>query len=113
MKPTDFRDETSISEVIMGTAGGGDIGGSLPGAVTVVGIQGIPVSTTPPTAGQTLIYDIVSNTYILGTSTADMVPTLLAAADTFIIPVGKQALFAMLIDVEGILDVEGYLIEVA
>ena len=57
MRPTDFRDESSISDLIMGTAGGGDISGTLPGAVTVSGIEGIPVSATAPTTGQLFYYD--------------------------------------------------------
>lgn len=34
----------------------GDVGGALPGPTTVTGIQGIPVSPTPPTNGQELVY---------------------------------------------------------
>ncbi len=40
------------------------------------------------------------------------VPYYIAPSDTFTVPEYIQALFAMLIDNEGILDVEGFLIEV-
>ena len=40
------------------------------------------------------------------------VPTFIAPADTFRVPAHSQALYAMTIDVEGSLDVEGYLIGV-
>lgn len=40
------------------------------------------------------------------------VPTFIAADDTFVVPDDSQALFAMTIDVEGTLEVDGYLIEV-
>lgn len=41
-----------------------------------------------------------------------MVPYFIASGETFTVPEFKQALFAMNIDNEGILDVEGFLIEV-
>lgn len=41
-----------------------------------------------------------------------MVPYFIASGDTFTVPEFKQALFAMTIDVEGVLDVSGVLIEV-
>lgn len=41
-----------------------------------------------------------------------MVPYFIALAETFTIPLYKQALFSMNIDNEGILDIEGFLIEV-
>lgn len=44
---------------------------------------------------------------------AGMVPTFITAGDTFIVPADHQALFAMTIDVEGMLEVDGYLVEVA
>jgi hypothetical protein len=43
---------------------------------------------------------------------AGSVPTFIAADEVFIVPVNRQALFAMTIDVEGSLVVDGYLIEV-
>lgn len=39
-----------------------------------------------------------------------MIPTFIAAGTAFKVPVNMQALYAMTIDNEGILDVEGYLI---
>lgn len=39
-----------------------------------------------------------------------MMPTFIADGDTFTIPADMQGLYAMTIDVEGTLDVEGYLI---
>ena len=41
-----------------------------------------------------------------------MVPYFIALTETFIVPLYKQALFAMNIDNEGILEVNGFLIEV-
>lgn len=41
-----------------------------------------------------------------------MVPYFIAASETFTIPLYKQALFSMNIDNEGIIDIEGFLIEV-
>jgi hypothetical protein len=41
-----------------------------------------------------------------------MTPYFVAADETFVVPVNKQALFSMPIDSEGILDIEGYLLEV-
>lgn len=41
-----------------------------------------------------------------------MVPYFIAAGEIFVIPIYKQALFAMTIDMEGMIDVEGFLIEV-
>jgi hypothetical protein len=43
---------------------------------------------------------------------AGMVPTFIAAGETFMVPANRQALFTMAIDNEGILDVEGFLVEV-
>lgn len=47
-----------------------------------------------------------------GSGTDAFVPYFIAAGETFTVPEFKQALFAMTIDVEGILTVDGYLIEV-
>lgn len=41
-----------------------------------------------------------------------MVPTYIAPGETFTVPANKQALFAIGIDNEGILEVDGVLIEV-
>ena len=41
------------------------------------------------------------------------VPYYIGPAETFTVPLYRQALFAMTIDVEGTLDVDGYLIEVS
>lgn len=42
-----------------------------------------------------------------------IVPTLIASGDKFTVPAGKQMLFAVPIDVQGILEVNGMLVEVA
>lgn len=47
-----------------------------------------------------------------GIDTDDMVPYYIAPGETFTIPEYKQALFAMNIDNEGILEIDGFLIEV-
>lgn len=47
-----------------------------------------------------------------GTTTDVTVPTYIALNDTFSVAVYKQALFEMTIDVEGILDVTGFLVQV-
>lgn len=44
---------------------------------------------------------------------AGMVPTFIAADDTFIVPADHQALFTVPIDNEGTLDVEGVLVAVS
>jgi hypothetical protein len=41
-----------------------------------------------------------------------MVPYFIPSSEIFTVPVNKQALFAMTIDMEGMIDVEGFLIEV-
>lgn len=41
---------------------------------------------------------------------AGFVPTYIAPDETFVVPAGKQALFEMAIDSEGMLEVDGYLI---
>lgn len=43
---------------------------------------------------------------------AGMVPTFIAAGETFTVPTNRQALYAMPIDNEGILIVDGFLINV-
>jgi hypothetical protein len=46
---------------------GGDLGGGLP-TPTVTGIQGFPVTSTPPVAGQSFIFN--GTTWVLGSSAA-------------------------------------------
>lgn len=52
----------------------------------------------------------------LGSQTAvasgGMVPTYIAPTEVFTVPVNRQALFAMLIENDGTLIVDGYLVEV-
>jgi len=45
-------------------------------------------------------------------SSGGLVPTFIDSTETFTVPANRQALFAMTIDNEGILDVVGFLIEV-
>lgn len=47
-----------------------------------------------------------------GVAGSGMVPYFLASGQTFTVPVYKQALFEMTIDNEGILEVDGFLVEV-
>lgn len=47
-----------------------------------------------------------------GSGSGEMVPYYVAPAEVFTVPIYKQALFGMNIDNEGILDIEGFLIEV-
>lgn len=53
---------------------------------------------------------------VAGTSTpstsTSFVPYFIASGETFSVPINKQALFAMTIDNEGILDIDGFLIQV-
>ncbi len=60
------------------------------------------------------LYDMIlaiqtTNTNI---TTGGFVPYFIPAGDTFIVPLYDQALFAMSIDVEGIIRVDGFLIQV-
>jgi hypothetical protein len=84
---------------------------SIPGTVVVntsegdlilVEGDGITIDTTT-TPGSIII------TAASGTT---MVPTLIESGDTFTVPAKKQALYALSIDVEGTLDVEGALVPV-
>jgi hypothetical protein len=95
----------------LGSDAGGDLSGLLP-FPTVTGIQGIPVSPIPPVDGDVLVYDAGSGEYIPGEPSSSMVPTFIPSGSTFKVPLYKQAMFAMTIDNEGILDVAGFLIEV-
>jgi hypothetical protein len=47
-----------------------------------------------------------------GTGGDGSVPYFIADGDTFTVPVYRQSLFGMLIDCEGIIDIDGYLVEV-
>lgn len=49
---------------------------------------------------------------IIGTGGGSFIPTVIDSDGTFTVPENTQALFAMNIDNEGIIDVEGFLIEV-
>jgi len=54
---------------------------------------------------------------VMGSASADdssggFVPVFIASGDTFLVPDDKQALFAMTIDNEGTLIVDGYLVMV-
>jgi len=47
-----------------------------------------------------------------GGSSSSFVPYLIPAGSTFVVPINYQALFEMTIEVDGILEVDGFLIEV-
>ena len=66
-------------------------------------------NATAPTLGTTAL--TFSEIAAAG-STSEMVPYFLASGDTFTVPIYKQALFEEIIDVQGILTVDGYLIMV-
>lgn len=74
---------TNIQQVLSSEDGGGGNGGEM-GPPGVAGISGAN----------------------------GMVPTFIAAGETFFVPEFKQALFEMTIDNEGILDIEGFLVQV-
>lgn len=108
----DERKETSISDVTPGHFWG-DVGvGGL-----VQGIAGFDLPGTDPADGDFAIWDAATgqwiwiNTSALG-SGGGMVPYYVAPADTFTVPLYKQALYLMEIDNAGLLVVEGYLLEV-
>ena len=74
--PSGSQDFLQLIEESSGTVLGwidetGTLRGSLAtgsGSGNAISIQGVPVSAIPPTDGQTLIYDSVSGTYLLGAS---------------------------------------------
>src|SRR5262245_17604461 len=69
---------------------------------------GLPPGSTP---GDILVWD--GDSWVPGAaSSGGMVPYYLAPDETFVVPLYKQALFAMLIDNAGTLAVDGYLLEV-
>ena len=92
--------------------------------------QGLQAGTIGPGPASTVINQTLQQ-FFLGSSDSDdggggdtipgppgipgvngMVPYYVAPNETFTVPIFKQALFSMNIDNEGILDVEGFLIEV-
>jgi hypothetical protein len=104
----------SHRDASLGGALAGDVGGVI-GATTVTGIDGIPLVGTLAD-GETWVYDAGSGTMVPGTTgavTTGFVPTYIGPSETFTVPANRQALYAMTIDCEGILDVEGFLLEVA
>lgn len=111
--------------------------GSL--VVTVGGITVVPTETDPAAGEFTLPVDATGQQvvvrYVIASSTgtgatnppptpssevgggatgtvSGMVPYFIPAADSFRVPEFRQALFAMTIEVEGVLAVDGYLLEV-
>lgn len=57
MKPMQLGDvDSNPGAITVGDGVAGDVGGTLPGGTVVGGIQGVPVSATPPTDGQELVY---------------------------------------------------------
>lgn len=46
------------------------------------------------------------------TGTGGLVPVFLASGDTFVVPANRQQTFAMTIDNEGTLEIDGYLVMV-
>lgn len=70
---------------------------------------------TNVTAGYLAAADGLGRTQYVDPATISgtaMVPTYIASGDTFTVPIYRQALFTMPIDVVGILVVDGYLVEV-
>lgn len=78
------------------------------------GLSGeIVVGTTPGgELGGTWASPTVDATHSGSTHTASMVPYLIASGETYTVPLNKQALFEMVIDNQGTLVVDGYLIMV-
>lgn len=65
----------SIGALAMGDLAAGDLGNTYPDP-TVVGIQGVPVDSTPPADGDVLIYSVGSGQYSPGTATGLTLPTV-------------------------------------
>lgn len=97
----------------------------IPGLQSPAGLggqQGLPalddltdVDLTGLADGDTIVFDDATDTWVPGsgsTSAGEMVPYFIASGDTFTVPVFKQALYAMEIDNEGTLEVNGFLLEV-
>lgn len=76
------------------------------------GSDDLKVLGTFGTAGQVLTSQGAGLAPIFEATPTDGVPYFIADGDTYTVPEPIQALFAMTMDVEGILEVEGYLIEV-
>jgi hypothetical protein len=68
----------------------------------------------PPVSGGVPTYDTGTgkHTSQVPGALGGMVPTFIAPDETFTIPANRQALYAMDIDNEGTLDIEGFLIQV-
>lgn len=58
------------------------------------------------------LYDAIAALPTPAAAGGDMVPYLIPENTVFTVPINKQALFSMTIDVEGILVVNGFLIQV-
>lgn len=105
----------SKRDASLGGALAGDVGGVI-GATTVTGIQGVPVSSTPPTDGQELVYVAADGQWEPqdeAPSSGGFVPTYVAPGATFTVPALFQALWAVPIDCDGTLDIDGVLVEVS
>jgi hypothetical protein len=117
---TDAQKEAAIAAVVSTPTDAtgdvfGDVSGSLLGPLNVMGLLGSPIDG-PAADGDVLRYDEATDTWLpIGLSTIatdGMVPYFVASGDTFTVPEFKQALFSMLIDNEGTLAVDGFLLEV-
>jgi len=97
------------SEVNGVISGGGSSGGGVTNITQFIQQFGLDSGSGDSTSG-----DVIPGPP--GTPGEDgangMVPYYIAPSETFIVPLYKQALFAMNIDNEGILEVDGFLIEV-
>ena len=101
--PTRAQDADSSSDIV----------GSL---VAVVGGTVNAATLWHNTNTSAITLDTTAITYVAfpaaAAAVASMVPYFLAAGETFTVPIYRQALFEEIIDVEGILTVDGYLIMV-